>query len=160
MATKSTEPPRCSIVDDEFARVRSVLGYSPCLRSPIEVHELIFEGLPRTTVLYMVGNMHEIKFDECMLALNISSRTWHRMKANASERSKPLDVDQSARVWKMAEILAKGEEVLGTREEAEQWLTRQAIGLDSRRPIDLMTTPQGADLVKTLLEQMEYGVYA
>lgn len=60
----------------------------------------------------------------------------------------------------MAEILAKAEQVLGTREEAEQWLSRPALGLDSRRPIDLMATAQGAELVKTLLEQMEYGVYA
>ncbi len=59
----------------------------------------------------------------------------------------------------MAEILAKAEEVLGSREEAEHWLARPALGLDSRRPTDLMASPQGADLVKTLLEQMEYGVY-
>ncbi len=92
--------------------------------------------------------------------LNISSRTWHRIKADKADLGKFLDVDQSARLWNMAEILAKAEEVLGTREEAEQWLSRPAMGLDSRRPIDLMASPQGADLVKTLLDQMDYGVYA
>lgn len=95
-----------------------------------------------------------------MKVLNISSRTWHRIKAAKSELSKPLDVDQSSRLWSMAEILAKAQEVLGTRAEAEQWLSQPAMGLDSRRPIELMATPQGADLVKTLLAQMEFGVYA
>jgi putative toxin-antitoxin system antitoxin component (TIGR02293 family) len=57
-------------------------------------------------------------------------------------------------------VLTKATEVLGGKEEAEQWLAAPAIGLDSRRPIDLMATPQGAEMVKTLLDQMAYGVYA
>ena len=147
--------------EDPFARVTAVLG-SKSLRihSPIELHERIVEGLPRSTVVHLLSNLHDIKLDESMRVLNISSRTWHRIKADKADLGKPLDVDQSARLWSMAEILAKAEEVLGTREEAEQWLARPAIGLDAHRPIDLMATPQGADLVKTLLAQMETGVYA
>lgn len=68
--------------------------------------------------------------------------------------------DQSARVWNLAEVLAKADEVLGSREDAEHWLAAPAIGLDARRPIDLMDTPQGAELVKTLLDRMAHGVYA
>lgn len=146
---------------DPFARVSNVLGLrSLRIRSAIELHERIVEGLPRSAAVSLVTGMSRIKLDESMRVLNISSRTWHRMKAGTSDLDKPLDVDQSARVWSMAEILAKAQAVLGTREEAELWLSRPAIGLDSRRPIDLMATPQGAGLVKTLLEQMEHGVYA
>jgi len=107
-----------------------------------------------------VSKLNEIPLDESIRVLNISSRSWHRIKAEKADLGKSLDVDQSARLWSMAEILAKAEEVLGTRDEAEQWLSRPAMGLESRRPIDLMTTPQGAVLVKTLLDQMEFGVYA
>lgn len=158
MATATARQARA---DDPFARVAAVLGAKSLrIRSLIELHERIVEGLPRSTAVHMVSNLSEIKLDESMRALNISSRTWQRIKGDTAELGKPLDVDQSARVWSMAAILAKAEEVLGTREEAELWLSRPAIGLDSRRPIDLMATPQGADLVKTLLEQMEHGVYA
>lgn len=158
MATTTARQVRA---EDPFTRVTAVLGAKSLrIHSPIDLHERIFKGLPRSTAVYLVSNLHEIKLDESMRVLNISSRTWHRIKGDKAELSKPLDVDQSARLWSMAEILAKAEEVLGTREEAEQWLSRPAIGLDSRRPIDLMATPQGADLVKTLLEQMEHGVYA
>lgn len=147
--------------EDPFARVIDVLGArSVRIGSPIELHEWIAEGLPRVLAVNLVSNLHDIKFDESLRALNMSARTWHRLKATPSELNKRLDIDQSARVWSLAEILAKAQEVLGSREEAEQWLSRPAIGLDSRRPIDLMATPQGTELVKTLLEQMEHGVYA
>lgn len=143
-----------------FARVAQLLGFKPRIQSPIELHEQIMEGFPRATAVHLAANLHEIKPDEAIRVLNISQRTWHRIKAEKSEFGKPLDVDQSSRLWNMAEILAMAEDVLGSREEAEQWLTRPAIGLDARRPIDLMATPQGAELVKTLLTQMEFGVYA
>ena len=146
--------------DNPFARVAALLGTKMRIRSAIDLHEQILDGLPCSTAVYLVSNLQEIKVDESIRALNISSRTWHRIKAEKADLGKSLDVDQSARLWSMAEILAKAEEVLGTRDEAEQWLARPAIGLESRRPIDLMATPQGAVLVKTLLDQMEHGVYA
>ena len=68
----------------------------------------------------------------------MSLRTLQRHRA-ASE--KPLNPEQSGRTWKFAEILAKATAVLGSQEEAEQWLERPAIGLDQRRPIDLLATP-------------------
>ena len=39
-------------------------------------------------------------------------------------------------------------------------LERPAIGLDQRRPIDLLATPAGAKLVEDFLSRVEYGVYA
>ena len=56
--------------------------------------------------------------------------------------------------------LAGGGQVAGrSRDDAERWLDSPAIGLNSRRPIELMASPQGAELVRTLLDQMAYGVY-
>jgi putative toxin-antitoxin system antitoxin component (TIGR02293 family) len=74
--------------------------------------------------------------------------------------AKPLNREQSGRTWKFAEILAKGTAVLGSRQEAEQWLERPTIGLNQRRPIDLLTTPAGAKLVEDFLTRVEFGVYA
>ncbi|TIX82762.1 MAG: DUF2384 domain-containing protein, partial [Mesorhizobium sp.] len=61
---------------------------------------------------------------------------------------------------KFAEILSKATDVFGSQAEAEQWLERPAIGLDQRRPIDLLATPAGVELVEDYLERLEYGVYA
>lgn len=50
--------------------------------------------------------------------------------------------------------------MFGSQEEAEQWLERPAIGLDQRRPIDLLATPAGIELVEQYLTRLAYGVYA
>jgi putative toxin-antitoxin system antitoxin component (TIGR02293 family) len=47
---------------------------------------------------------------------------------------------------------------MGSEEAPEQWLERLAIGLDQRRPIDLLSTSAGVKLVETFLERIEYGV--
>lgn len=87
----------------------------------------------------------------------MSLRTFQRRK---DAPDKPLSQEQSGRTWKFAEILAKATEVFGSQEEAEQWLERPAIGLDQRRPIDLLATPAGVELVEQYLTRLAYGVYA
>jgi putative toxin-antitoxin system antitoxin component (TIGR02293 family) len=60
---------------------------------------------------------------------------------------------------KFAEILARATTLFGSQAAAEQWLEQPATGLDQRRPIDLVTTPAGLELVEDFLGRIEYGVY-
>jgi putative toxin-antitoxin system antitoxin component (TIGR02293 family) len=89
-------------------------------------------------------------------AIGMSLRTFQRHK---DAPAKALNLEQSGRTWKFAEILAKAKAVLGSQEEAEQWLERPAIGLDQRRPIDFLATPAGVEIVEDFLRRLEYGVY-
>jgi putative toxin-antitoxin system antitoxin component (TIGR02293 family) len=126
------------------------------IKSELDAHELLHRGLPRAALSKLVDNLHVISVDEASEALGVSVRTLQRHKNTPAEH---LDVQQSGRAWKFAEILAKATHVLGSQEEAEQWLKRPAIGLDRQRPVDLLTTPAGAKLVETYLGRLEYGVY-
>jgi hypothetical protein len=56
--------------------------------------------------------------------------------------------------------LVKATDVLGSQVEVERWLDRPTIGLDQRRPIDLLCTPAGIELLEEHLERLECGVYA
>jgi putative toxin-antitoxin system antitoxin component (TIGR02293 family) len=56
-------------------------------------------------------------------------------------------------------ILAKATEVFGSQAEAEAWMERPATGLEQRRPIDLLTTPAGVELVEDFLCRLAHGVY-
>lgn len=58
-----------------------------------------------------------------------------------------------------AAIAAKAVEVFGSKEDAEQWLRSPAMGLDGRRPIDLLESPEGKQLVEDFLSRLEFGVY-
>jgi putative toxin-antitoxin system antitoxin component (TIGR02293 family) len=64
------------------------------------------------------------------------------------------------RTGKFAEILAKATTVFGSKQEAERWLEQPAIGLNQQRPVDLLVSPTGAQLVEDYLTRIEFGVYA
>lgn len=53
-------------------------------------------------------------------------------------------------------VLTQATAVLGSVTAAQDWVTRPQIGLDGRRPIDLLTT---GTVVEDLLQRMEAGVY-
>lgn len=142
-------------------RVADLLGGARVLRRPLrsslDAHELLLEGLPGTALNHLVTHLVVLgKAPSLEKAVGMSLRTFQRRK---DAPAKPLSQEQSGRAWKFAEVLAKATEVFGTQAEAEQWLQRPALGLDGRCPIDLLTTPAGVELVEDLLERLAYGVY-
>lgn len=146
----------------DLQRVAELLGGSRVLSrrvvSALDVHELILRGLPASALDHLVGRLRILhKADSLEKAVGMSVRTYQRRK---DAPFKPLSQEQSGRAWKFAEILAKASDVFGSQNEAEQWLERPAIGLDGRRPIDLLSTPAGLELVEDYLVRLEYGVYA
>ncbi|MBX5230309.1 DUF2384 domain-containing protein [Rhizobium sp. NLR9b] len=79
---------------------------------------------------------------------------------NVDACSKARSLERSSHSRKLAEILTKVADIFASHAEAEQWLERPAIGLDQRRPIDLLGTPGGVELVEDQLVRLEYCVYA
>lgn len=135
-------------------------AHVPCRRlsSALDVHDLLLTGLPPSALDHLIGQLALIdKTVVLAKAFGMSPRAWRRRKAAPS---KPLSQEQSGRAWKFAEILAKATDVLGSQAEAELWLLRPAIGLDQRRPIDLLGTPVGVELLENHLERLKYCVYA
>lgn len=123
----------------------------------LDVHEAVEAGLPSSALHHLVDGLIVIEFDAPLeRAVGLSRRTFQRTKETPK---KPLSIEQSGRTWKFAEVLALAIDVLGTQELAERWLERPALGLNSRRPIDLLSTPAGTELVETYLQRIKYGVY-
>ena len=142
-------------VADLLGGVR-VLRYQ--VRSRLDAHELLVRGLPGRALTHLVENLVILHMTASLeKAVGMSLRTFQRHK---DAPAKPLSQEQSGRTWKFAEILARATAVFGSQKEAEQWLEQPAIGLDQRRPIDLLATPAGAEIVEDFLTRVEYGVYA
>jgi putative toxin-antitoxin system antitoxin component (TIGR02293 family) len=144
-----------------LAAVASLLGAPSTLRkvpqSPLEAHEMLLNGLPSRALSHLVQNLVFLRWDDSFArAIGMSHRTYQR---HATVSTKPLSPEQSGRTWKLAEILAKATSIFGSKEEAEQWLERPAIGLNQRKPIDLLATPAGVELVEDFLVRLEHGVY-
>jgi putative toxin-antitoxin system antitoxin component (TIGR02293 family) len=144
-----------------LASVAGLLGAPSTLRrvpqSPLEAHELLLNGLPSRALFHLVQNLVFLRWDDSFArAIGMSHRMYQR---HAAVSAKPLSPELSGRIWKLAEILAKATSIFGSKEEAEQWLERPAIGLDQRKPIDLLATPAGVELVEDFLVRLEHGVY-
>ena len=128
------------------------------LSTRLDAHELQLRGLPAAALTHLMASF-VLPHDPAALgkAIGMSLRTMQRRKSASNENLSP---EQSGRTWKFAEILARATAIFGSREEAEAWLERPAIGLGRRRPIDLLATTTGAEIVETHLGRIEYGVYA
>ncbi|WP_454652087.1 type II RES/Xre toxin-antitoxin system antitoxin [Bradyrhizobium liaoningense] len=145
-----------------LAAVARLLGGAATFRkmpqSALEAHEILLNGLPSKALLHFVDNLVFLRWDDSFArAIGMSHRTYQR---HTADNIRQLSPEQSGRAWKLAEILAKATAIFGSKDEAEQWLERPAIGLDQRKPIDLLATPAGVELVEELLARLEYGVYA
>ena len=147
----------------ETLRIADLLGgeatFKRSLTNALDAHEMIIRGFPGTALIKLVANVSLFqRSDAFEKAIGISQRTFQRRKAEANPRT--LSSEQSGRAWKFAEILSRATTIFGSQEDAEQWLETPAIGLNQRRPIDLLATPAGTKLVEQFLERIEFGVYA
>jgi len=147
--------------DGEIGRVAQVFGGKSVLgqivRTPLQAHELLVGGLPAPALHHLVDNVALLGSGAALeSALGLSLRTLQRSR---TDPGRALSPDQSGRAWKFAEVLSLATDVLGSQELAERWLDQPALALEGHRPIDLMSTPAGVELVETLLRRLEYGVY-
>lgn len=126
--------------------------------SPLDVHDLLIQGISSKALTYLVKQVGFLSSDELLSkAIGISLRTLQRHRANESDHLSP---EQSSRAWRFAKLLAKASTVLGSQQAAEEWMLAPAYGLENRKPIDLLASSEGADLVDEHLTRMEYGIYS
>jgi putative toxin-antitoxin system antitoxin component (TIGR02293 family) len=148
--------------ENDIARTYALLGGRDTIRKPVrnnlEAHDILMLGLPSAALLHLTSQVAFLATDAVLeKAIGISVRTLQRRKKDAPDAV--LSVDQSNRTWKFAEILGRASEIFGSKAEAEAWLNAPAIGLDQRRPIDLLSTAVGVEAVEDYLTRIEYGVY-
>jgi putative toxin-antitoxin system antitoxin component (TIGR02293 family) len=82
------------------------------------------------------------------------------MQRRSASAAKTLDPNASDRALRLVSVTSQAIDVLGSQEAAERWLASPAMGLDRRKPIDLLQSTEGTEMIKTLLTRMDYGVYA
>ena len=139
---------------------RSSAGPQLKLRSEITgltAHDLVTKGVSVAAVKEVMDSFNIITDAQIHEVLGISAKTLQRRSTSGA---KTLDSNASDRALRLVSVTRQAISVLGSQEAAERWLGSAAIGLDRRRPIDLLKSTEGCELVKTLLTRMEYGVYA
>jgi putative toxin-antitoxin system antitoxin component (TIGR02293 family) len=126
-------------------------------QSRAEIHGALVKGVPYAMLVNLVDQLTGLSADEVADAVGISARTLRRQK---EQPGKLMPADLASRTWQLAEVLAQASAVLGSRVDAERWMAHPALGLDGARPIDLLRTLQGTELVTEFLGRLEHGVYS
>jgi putative toxin-antitoxin system antitoxin component (TIGR02293 family) len=126
------------------------------IRTQLDAHAVVERGIPSSAVNHLIAQVKVLDPAAVRKAVGLSVRTVQR---RSQTPQKPLSPEQSGRAWKFAELLATATEVFGNQQAAEEWLAAPAVALDQHRPIELLSTAVGAELVEQLLTRIEYGVY-
>ena len=134
----------------------TVIG-RPISHDPLSAHLMLEAGIPNRAIDHLAGTLSVMGQNSLEQAIGMSLRTLQRKEKNPLQL---LSHEQAGRAWQFAELLAKATAVFGTQTEAERWFESPAIGLNQKRPIDLLTTPAGVKIVEDHLERLAYGVYA
>ena len=124
----------------------------------VMAHDAVMKGVSgRALTRIWESTRGALPADAVLKAIGVSARTAHRIKADPDT---PLDARTTDGIYRLESVRALAEDVLGSAEAANEWLNAEAMGLEFRKPIDLLSTSPGAEAVKTLLQRMKCGVYA
>lgn len=123
-------------------------------RSPLDWVAMIRRGLPSSAVDALTSATHLSK-SELAAAVGIPERTLARRK-----REGRLTSEESARLVRLARVVARGEEVFEDLGAAIDWLKTPNAALGRAAPLSLLDTDIGAESVMDTLGRIEHGVFA
>jgi putative toxin-antitoxin system antitoxin component (TIGR02293 family) len=123
--------------------------------SPLKRIEMVRTGLP-ALVLEETAAALSISKSALMKAAGIPVST-----AGAQQRSgKPLSPEDSEKILRILRAARRAEEVFGDQDRGRAWLTSDVHALGGRRPLDLLDTQDGYELVIDELGRIVFGAPA
>jgi putative toxin-antitoxin system antitoxin component (TIGR02293 family) len=126
--------------------------------SSVMAHDAVMKGVSgRALTRIWESTKGALPTEAIFKAIGVSARTARRIK---TDPDKPLDAHTTDGIYRLKSVRAMAQEVLGSAQAANEWPNTKAMGLEFRKPIDLLSTSPGAVAVSSLLQRMKYGVYA
>lgn len=138
--------------------VAKILGGEKTLRRKIKNQmdwiELIDTGVTKSALSSLAGSLN---FSMHQLAglLPVTERTIQRYSPGEH-----FNAVVSEHIIQIAEVAAKGAEVFKDKEAFNTWLNLPNKALANRKPVTLLKTKFGADMVIDLLVRIEHGTYS
>ncbi|HYW34614.1 MAG TPA: antitoxin Xre/MbcA/ParS toxin-binding domain-containing protein [Balneolaceae bacterium] len=122
--------------------------------SRLDLVTLSRRGVKKQALLNL-GKQLNLNLKELAALLPVTARTLQRRKADSL-----LGTAVSEHIILIAELAEKGSEIFSGIESFNKWLREENTALGSHRPLDLLDTAIGVQLVSEELGKLEYGVYS
>jgi putative toxin-antitoxin system antitoxin component (TIGR02293 family) len=122
---------------------------------PMQRIDLVRKGLPASAVQAAADYLAMSKKD-LLSAIRIPVSTL----TLRTRGRKPLSPEESDKLIRLAEAVKRAIVVFGDEAEGKAWLNDPISSLGDRRPVDLLDTQDGFDLVMRTLGRIQFGAPA
>ena len=124
------------------------------LDSEMDLYELGKAGVPKGSLLYLAERIN-VSMRAISRILHVTERTIQRKKDQDR-----LSAALSEQVIQIAEVYARGNEVFDSDDRFQAWINTASRALGNERPIELLSSRYGAQMVLDELGRIEHGVFA
>jgi putative toxin-antitoxin system antitoxin component (TIGR02293 family) len=137
----------------EPSYVEQILGLkAKTIRTPLDLVKLGGKGLSKGEVSRLAKHL-SIGLKEMAPLLSVNLRTIQRYSA---ERIFSRTI--SERILRIALVVSRGEAVFGDREQFRIWLKEPNRAMAGNRPLDLLVSDFGIDMILDQLGRIEHGI--
>ncbi len=145
------------IVTERFLAAFNLLGGKELADQAARegAHDVIEHGF-ETRVIKTLADWSALPQSFYIAAVGLSKATLTR-QARARQR---LSAIASDRVFRIARIMVRAEEVFEDVDIARDWLNRPNQALGGKKPLELLSTDAGTESVEDVLGRIEDGVYS
>jgi len=119
------------------------------------LHSLIESGVS-SQFFFTVAEATPFSMSDWCQVTNIPYRTLKRYQKDHT-MLKPIYTEK---IFEFIEVVHMGVEVFGSSEKFERWLYKSKFIFGDKRPIDLLSSSYGKELVMTELHHIEHGIFA
>jgi putative toxin-antitoxin system antitoxin component (TIGR02293 family) len=140
-----------------FKKMVKTIGAEDMVKEPINneygLIPIIEKGLYMKNLMKLARLM-SLSLKDIALILHISERTLRRYNNN-----RRLSPDISERLLKLSHLYTKGIELFKDKDVFTEWLNSDIAALNEK-PINLLNTITGIQMIINVLGRIEYGVYS
>ena len=130
----------------------AVIGQS--IQSEMDLYELGRLGIPKKSLVALAGKIN-MPLSAISRLLHVTERTLQR-----KEDGDRLNGAISEHIIQIAEVYSRGSEVFDSTEAFQTWISTRNRVLGNKKPIELLSSRYGAQMVLDELGRIEYGVFS
>ncbi|AQG79506.1 antitoxin Xre/MbcA/ParS toxin-binding domain-containing protein [Spirosoma montaniterrae] len=140
----------------QTSNINAYLGLTNAqpIRSTYDLVLLSRQGITKKAVDTLAQRL-SIPLPVLFDVLHVSARTWQRY---TNDKLLPQNVTEHALL--LARLYDRGERVFGDLDRFKAYMTHPIIALNGKRPIDLLDTTFGFQLIHDEITRIEHGVLA
>ena len=145
-------------IQNELQTVLTWLGLKKSASAPLNSSfaymKIIKEGLKGNSIMSFIEHS-KLNQKQMSRILHISERTIQR-----SSPDKEINIGTSEKLIELTRLYHKGIEVFNEKDKFNTWLSRPNKSLEDQKPMELLETSMGIDLVFDELLKIEHGVFS